>query len=1430
MTLSDLRECQRQAIRIINERRSSEESETNISKCTGSGKSRVIREISQEKERRILVFPWLDLLTQYYDDHKDAYSSHPCIRYFATEGTLKDIQRLSSEMNELDEKSYVIFTTYTSAPLIYAKINQTRSIDLTVHDEAHRIERPEYAASFSKIASLVNHTVNLSATLPSSKEAHYKYSLLRGIKDGVVRDFHMELFLCVDKERSETKLVETIVEKLHNIHSEVKLLIYTAEANTEGETASSVKTFLEAHAKKLGEKGWWIEGIKDDTKDRKKLLREFEKHRDVSILVSCRTLSEGIDLKNANCMLPWDPSASVVNNIQRIGRVLRLYKTSKGEIAKNQSPSTVLIPVFLNEGTYKECDGDKEKINEVLCKEISEGERGNFRPIVNVCTALKSELADEDPDLFNRLLDYPYEPKVEVNMDLVDCVAKHCKKSSETVLEEIATALEGKVEEEQLDELREGEWDEEINGQVVEALVDTQGITLVVKDGEEVDLFGKGETVVTVEKKDEGYKVVKDKKEAGADKEAAQKRVAQRMRINFSDDCTILLGLESIEGAENTGGMVLARLTTEVHLDKDWEKRRLEWVAVYEKLGRSPRINKQDKNETRASQWQQQQRHYYKNNVKALTKERIISLNSTEGWKWEEEDTWEPSRQHWISQYVKLGKPPSCSSKDLEEKQAGRWQVTQRKAFRKKEIYMTPERLALLEATPGWVWDKYGDKWRSNLEKWVIQYNLLNSPPSQSSDRKDEKMAAQWQQNQRQNYKRKDRCMTDERISILEATRGWKWEESDEWEINRQQWICQYNKLQRSPSGHSTDLEEKRAGRWQYTQRGNYRMKATSMTPERILILDVTPGWKWNEDDNWELQRQRWLSYYQKLGRSPNAESKNEDEKQAGNWQGVQRRNYRKKMYITPEKISILEKTPGWRWEEEDTWETKRQEWIHQYEKLGRQPSYASKDPKEKKAGAWQTTQRSNYKNKKECLTPHRIQMLESISGWKWEEEDVWEPNRLNWIKQFQKLGRFPNRKSENEDEKRAGAWQSIQRQDYQNKEKCMTTERITILEETSGWKWKDDDTWEPSRQQWIAQFQKLGRLPSQHTTDNEEKQAANWQTVQRRNYKNKEKCLTSERIAILEGTSGWKWKESDLWEIWTQNLNNWKFMVQKKNGALPTRVSNDILEKKAHTWQNNQRQDFRNKKSKLTKEHIQILESTPGWTWSSDEEPKTPTTTLQPRTRKPVKAKAESTGSGQQRQRSELEEFHKRFKTMNASTYKSSITAEDFTAYHAIADTYDAKDPVERQPVNKIAALLSKYNKPSYSAIDLGCGKNCLRVQESVSKMKWTSVDVHTVDDSVIQADMAALPFEDESYDFAVLGRSLWARNHLDVMKETLRVLKSGGRSIICESFQRWMKGSENELLRDLKATGFEIVYEEGTKIEDSVEDVFQYVVVRKP
>ena len=100
-------------------------------------------------------------------------------------------------------------------------------------------------------------------------------------------------------------------------------------------------------------------------------------------------------------------------------------------------------------------------------------------------------------------------------------------------------------------------------------------------------------------------------------------------------------------------------------------------------------------------------------------------------------------------------------------------------------------------------------------------------------------------------------------------------------------------------------------------------------------------------------------------------------------------------------------------------------------------------------------------KNKESRMTPERITKLEEMEGWRWEEEDVWAIQLENWKRQYKKLGRSPSTHSKDPDEKRAGRWQSNQRNNYKKKEKWMTPERITKLEETEGWRWEEEDVWE---------------------------------------------------------------------------------------------------------------------------------------------------------------------------------------------------------------------------------------------------------------------------------------------------------------------------------------------------------------------------------
>ncbi len=114
--------------------------------------------------------------------------------------------------------------------------------------------------------------------------------------------------------------------------------------------------------------------------------------------------------------------------------------------------------------------------------------------------------------------------------------------------------------------------------------------------------------------------------------------------------------------------------------------------------------------------------------------------------------------------------------------------------------------------------------------------------------------------------------------------------------------------------------------------------------------------------------------------------------------------------------------------------------------------------------------------------------------------------------------------------------------------------------------------------------------------------------------------------------------------------------------------------------------------------------------------------------------------------------------------------------------------------------------------------------------------MDVHAVDDSVTVADMGALPYEEESHDVAVCCRSLWAKNIDAVLLEIFRILKTGGRLIVSESFRRWIAptgdgaGIKNTLIDALKRAGFVIEKTDGTDVADETDDVFQLIVARKP
>jgi superfamily II DNA or RNA helicase len=380
-------------------------------------------------------------------------------------------------------------------------------------------------------------------------------------------------------------------------------------------------------------------------------------------------------------------------------------------------------------------------------------------------------------------------------------------------------------------------------------------------------------------------------------------------------------------------------------------------------------------------------------------------------------------------------------------------------------------------------------------------------------------------------------------------------------------------------SGESREMEEKRTGDYE----DFVRMKCLTI------------------DERWDARRLVWAAIYKKLRRDPSQKSKNADEKRLGQWQSKQRVYYKNKT-LSEERVKALGATEGWVWEstpgkiitKHKSFEDNLVQWATKRTELGRTPSEHSKDADEKRLGNWQSQQRNYYKKK--TLSEERVKALEAIKEWVWESTPF-EENLVQWAAFYKKFGRTPSKSSKNADEKRLGQWQSKQREYY--KYKTLPEERVKALEAIKEWVWESTPgkiirkpkSFEDNLVQWAAKRTELGRDPSQHSKDADEKRLGKWQSKQRVYYKNK--TLSKERVKALEAIKEWVWESTPF----EDNLVQWA-AKRTELGRDPSPNSKDADEKRLGIWQSHQREYY--KKKTLSEERVKALGAIKEWVWSA--------------------------------------------------------------------------------------------------------------------------------------------------------------------------------------------------------------------------------------
>jgi ribosomal RNA-processing protein 8 len=394
----------------------------------GTGKSLLMRrcKTSENKNLVVYVFPSLSLIDQFYSDYLNDFPTENMLKISSENEATTDAIKITQFLSKTKNK--IICITYQSFKTLMDNLGEIK-INVCIFDEAHHAVGETYQKLIfenddcEKQIFFTATPKNANGIIMYDREQQntgmcgklvYDYSYLRGMNEDYLNPFEIRIDMFL--ENINKSLYESIARAILSSGNN-RVLTFHSDVNTERNT--SVNNFVNdaefklifkeiqqkefPKIKKYKKISMFALTASVNGKERRKILDTFDGIQDneVILISSCETIGEGIDTKNANMCVFVDPKSSYVKIIQNIGRIVRKI------FGQDKPNSTILIPCWVDKTKYLECNGDKEKCDEVIRQDMSEG--GNFNGILNVLSALKQE----DEDLYDICLHYPdtYSPQ-----------------------------------------------------------------------------------------------------------------------------------------------------------------------------------------------------------------------------------------------------------------------------------------------------------------------------------------------------------------------------------------------------------------------------------------------------------------------------------------------------------------------------------------------------------------------------------------------------------------------------------------------------------------------------------------------------------------------------------------------------------------------------------------------------------------------------------------------------------------------------------------------------------------------------------------------------------------------------------------------------------------------------------------------------------
>jgi superfamily II DNA or RNA helicase len=706
--------------------------------------------IMDDRELVVIVFPSIGLINQF---NRDYILNGPLMDYWdnyifmsfcsesenAIDGNnmieyTTDVKRLKKFLKGSKQKFLTV--TYQSFEKFSQTIKSNKiTIDKIIYDEAHNavgeqiqelvFHDKEFESHITKIefwtATPVNRNGIKMIASGDDEESDcgalaFEYLYWEGVRDGWCRRYQVCLSLSVMNNDSKYGYVyEHIIHHClsgeydyWNVLTFHGLVNETDSANSsmvnEFVSKKNIRLFLKLFVdiqrkdypktrKKFKVSDIVFKGIGSKTKNRDKIVADFDKKKRgrIYILSSCRTIGEGIDTKWANMEVMVDPTGSVVQESQKIGRVTR-----KPE--KDMPDSVIVIPVSVDKKKYSGAK-TKEERDELLRIELNENR--DYNTFVNVMAAMKYQ---HDREMYEMCIKYP-------NMFSPDEVKGNLKKQCCDIVDMKGSALDSiQYLADNTDLLKDDDVSEGYDCHVGKTDEKTlRNISNITNRPIHVHTQDFDKPIITYNRKGKNDKIVLFKDENGKYSPVKPKKKNKKIRnlskpsrkkrdkmfkVHMSNEFKLLWDIkdDSIIDLENgfSKGVLDCTMSWDEKNEERWFKYLNKCMDFITTNGFRPSKRSIDKEESFLGSWLVTQGKNYRNNTNTMenNKIKIAWENFTSNPLFEKyfmsnDDKWNVVFKECIKYIEKKERLPSSVGKSEKEIFLGRWIVNQKQKYKK---------------------------------------------------------------------------------------------------------------------------------------------------------------------------------------------------------------------------------------------------------------------------------------------------------------------------------------------------------------------------------------------------------------------------------------------------------------------------------------------------------------------------------------------------------------------------------------------------------------------------------------------------------------------------------------------------------------------------------------------------------------------------